>query len=158
MKAREIFYLILFVFGSQLVGGIGSIATMSSVTTWYIDLQKPFLNPPSWVFAPVWTFLYTLMGIAVFIVWRRGTYKRAVRTALKVFGLQLVLNALWSFLFFGLHSPGLALIEIVVLLSVIVWCSILFYRIYRPAGLLMLPYIAWVLFATYLNAMLWVLN
>jgi len=122
-------------------------------------LNRPMLNPPSWVFGPVWTALFMLMGIAAFLVWRRqNANKKAVRTALKIFLWQLGLNVCWSYLFFGLRSPGWALLEIIVLLSTIVWCAWLFYKVSKPAGYLLLPYILWVSFATYLNAVYWMLN
>lgn len=124
---------------------------------WYAELNKPAWTPPNAVFGPVWTLLYILMGIAAWLVWSRGGFGGA-RTALIVFLVQLVLNGLWSVLFFGLHSPALALADIVLLLIAIGATMILFRRIRALAGGLMAPYLAWVTFATALNFELWRLN
>lgn len=142
-----------------LAGAIGSVFTASSVATWFPTLIKPALNPPSWVFGPVWTVLYMLMGVAVFLVWvNPGVIKEEKRRALEIFGLQLILNILWSVLFFGLQSPLLALVDIVFLWCAILWTILAFARIARPAAWLLAPYLAWVTFATYLNAAIWLLN
>lgn len=140
------------------VGGLAGWATSSGVATWYPTLTKPSFNPPSWVFGPVWTILYVMMGVAAFLVWRRGLGAEGVRLALGVFLLQLLLNGLWSLLFFGLRSPGLAFLDILGLwlaIGATVW---LFWRVVPAAGLLLLPYWAWVSFATVLNGSIWSLN
>lgn len=124
---------------------------------WYAGLERPFFAPPDWLFAPVWTLLYLLMGVAAWRVWRRAGWDGA-RLALSVFVLQLALNALWSALFFGLQSPGLALIEIGVLWLAIVATIALFARIEWAAAVLLLPYLLWVSFAMVLNAGFWWLN
>ncbi len=124
---------------------------------WYAGLAKPSWNPPSWVFAPVWSALYLLMGVAAWLVWRRAGFAGAP-TALGLFVLQLVLNSLWSFLFFGLHRPGFAFLEIVALWAAILATLIAFWRVSPPAGALLLPYLAWVSFASALNLQLWRLN
>lgn len=142
---------------AYLAGYIGSFFTTSSLDIWYVDIVKPTLNPPSWVFAPVWTLLYTLMGISAYIVWTKRKEIK-VKTALIVYGIQLVLNALWSILFFGLQNPQLAFYEIIVLLVFIIINTVLFWRISRVAGILLVPYILWVSFATYLNFSIWMLN
>lgn len=156
---------------TQLAGGIGALFTSSRIPTWYAHLQKPALNPPSWVFGPVWTVLFILMGVAAFLVWRRlpgpgirkqiykftGTY-HYITTALAIFLFQLVLNTLWSFLFFGLQNPGAALIEIVALWLAIFATILSFYKISKVAAYLLIPYLAWVSFASYLNYALWTLN
>ncbi len=142
----------------QLAGIIGSVFTVSSIPTWYAGLEKPFFAPPNWLFAPVWLSLYTLMGVSLYLVWSRGVDDRSVRAALSVFGIQLVLNALWSVLFFGLRSPLLGLIEIAALWIAIVATIVLFYRVSRAAGLLLVPYIAWVTIAAVLNGLIWSLN
>ncbi len=140
------------------VGGLSGFATARGVSTWYPTLAKPPFNPPAWVFGPVWTLLYIMMGVAVFFVWRKGLDADGVRIALTVFAIQLVLNGLWSILFFGLHAPGWALVEIILLWAAIGTTTWLFWRVAPVAGALMLPYWAWVSFATVLNASLWSLN
>jgi len=142
-----------------LVGVVGSLfTTADSLNNWYAKLNKPVFNPPGWVFGPVWTTLYILMGIAAFLVWRKGLDNKLVRLALLCFVVQLVLNALWTPLFFGLRSPLAGLIDIVLLLSAIDLTTILFLRISKPAGVLLIPYILWVLFAMILNASIFLLN
>lgn len=143
---------------SELAGAIGAVFTMPAIPTWYATLQKSALSPPSWVFAPVWTTLYALMGIAAFLVWRKGWDDRKVRVALGMFAVQLVLNVLWSVIFFGLRNPGGALIEIIILWLAILATIITFSRVSRPAVYLLIPYLAWVSFAIVLNAMIWRLN
>ena len=150
--------LLIAIAVSQSVGLIGSLFTASSVTSWYTGIAKPALNPPSWVFGPVWITLFTLMGIAAFLVWKKGWKQRSVRIALSVFLGQLVLNTLWSILFFGLQSPGSALVEIVVLWMAITATIIVFSRISKGAAWLLVPYLLWVSFATYLNYCIWLLN
>lgn len=122
---------------------------------WYEALRKPPLNPPNWVFGPVWTLLYVAIAVAAWRVWRAQSGPSA---ALALWGAQLVLNALWSFLFFGLEQSGLALVDIAALLAVLVLTTFAFLAIDRTAGLLFVPYVAWVAFASYLNAGLWLLN
>lgn len=124
---------------------------------WYEALNKPAWNPPAWVFGPVWTLLYAMMAVAAWRVWWRGGLAGA-RTALAMFGFQLVLNALWSLLFFGLKMPGVALAHILILLAAILLTIRLFARHDRPAAWLLAPYAAWVAFATLLNGTLWYIN
>ena len=124
---------------------------------WYATLTKPAWNPPSSVFAPVWTVLYAAMGVAAWLVWRRSGFAGA-GAALTAFGAQLVLNALWSYLFFGLHRPGVAFADIVALWVVILVVAVLFWRVDWRAGALIVPYLVWVSFATCLNFALWRLN
>jgi tryptophan-rich sensory protein len=142
---------------AQLAGIIGSVFTFSSVGTWYVDLIKPSWNPPSCIFGPVWITLYAFMGAAAYLVFRERK-KKDVKSALTFYGIQLGLNALWSILFFGLKNPGIAFIEILVLLAFISLTIVSFWRISRWAGVLLLPYLAWVAFATYLNYTIWQLN
>jgi len=137
---------------------VGALFTVQAIPTWYATLVKPALNPPSWVFGPVWTTLYALMGIAAFLVWQRGWAERTVRAALGVFGVQLLLNASWSIVFFGLHSPAWALANIAALWIAVIWTMFVFYKISRPAMYLLVPYIIWVSFASYLNYSIWILN
>ena len=139
------------------VSAIGGAATATSVGTWYKTLAKPAFNPPNWIFAPVWTALFFMMAVAAWRVWRRGGLREA-RLALALFGLQLALNLGWSLLFFGMRSIGAALVEIVVLLLAILATTAAFWQRDRVAGMLLVPYAAWVTFATVLNAALWRLN
>lgn len=154
---RDLAGLIAFVGVCLLVSGIGGAVTATSVGSWYQALAKPAFNPPDWVFAPVWTALYVMMGVAAWRVWRRAGFG-AGRAALGAFAVQLALNLGWSVLFFGLQQIAVALIEIVVLFLSIVATAALFWRIDRAAGLLFVPYAAWVAFAAALNAAIWHLN
>ena len=155
---RDWIALFAFILLSEGAGTIGSIFTAPAIGSWYAELEKPAIAPPNWVFAPVWTTLFLLMGVAAFFVWKRGWRREGVRKALGVFLVQLILNVLWSFIFFGQHSPGGAFAEIIVLWLAIAATIIFFARISKPAAWLMTPYIAWVTFAAYLNYMLWTLN
>lgn len=119
--------------------------------SWYDNLNKPSFNPPSWVFGPVWTTLYILMGIAAGLIWHRGLQEPGVKTALILFITQLLLNALWSFSFFGLQSPLAGLINILLLVFVLAITLLMFFKIQRVAGVLLSPYLAWTLFAAFLN-------
>ncbi|MFC2174874.1 TspO/MBR family protein [archaeon] len=155
MKVKSWRHLIGFVVLSQLAGVIGSVFTVGSVGTWYTALVRPELAPPNWVFGPVWITLYFLMGIAAYLVWQKGKKPEA---ALQLFGLQLVLNTMWSIIFFGMHNLALALAEIVLLWGAIVLTTKEFYRVDKHAAYLMAPYILWVSFAALLNYWFWVLN
>ncbi|HEX8575204.1 MAG TPA: TspO/MBR family protein [Flavobacterium sp.] len=141
------------------VGYLSSIATQSNVETWFPTLKKPFFNPPSWLFGPVWSLLYIMMGIAAGLVWDKINSKpEEVKKALVFFVIQLALNALWSILFFGLKNPLLALIEIVLLWLLIYETFSKFSKINKLAGNLFVPYLLWVAFAAVLNASIWWLN
>lgn len=142
-----------------VVGYFSGMVTRSAIITWYPTLVKPSFNPPNWVFAPVWSTLYIMIGIAAGLVWDRiESNTTLVKKALVVFAIQLALNALWSYLFFGLHNPMLAGIEIVLLWLMILETYTQFYKINKIAGYLFLPYLAWVSFAMVLNASIWWLN
>lgn len=158
MTARRWGVLALFVLAPLAVGFLSGMSTADSVRTWYQELAKPAFNPPDRVFGPVWTALYVSMGVAAFFVWRSGPDQRGVRLALAWFAAQLIANGAWSLIFFGMRNPGLALVEIVVLLGMIVVTTRLFWRRSRVAGALMVPYAAWVSFATILNFSIWRLN
>ena len=158
MNKKDFLKLITAIAVSQAAGLVGTIFTLPSIPTWYASLEKPALTPPSWVFGPVWTGLFLLMGIAAFLIWKNSTQNKGVKIALGIFMLQLVLNTLWSFLFFGLQDPWLALIEIACLWAAILVTLVLFYKIKPAAGLLLIPYLLWVSFATYLNYSIWILN
>lgn len=155
---RDLLALVIALVAPLAVGGLSSIATVSSIPTWYRGLNRPSWSPPDWAFAPAWTVLYILMGMAAWLVWRTGWEKGAVRAALAVFAGQLALNGLWSILFFGLQSPGAGLIEIIILWCAILLTTVLFFGLDRLAGLLFVPYVLWVTFASGLNFAIWSLN
>ncbi len=142
----------------QMAGVIGSIFTSPSIPGWYATLQKPFFSPPNWVFAPVWIFLFTLMGISLYLVLIEGINERKVRSCILVFSFQLTLNIVWSFLFFALQSPFYAFLEIVVLWFAILLTIYQFNNINRNASYLLVPYLFWVSFAAILNFSIWRLN
>jgi len=143
----------------QAAGILGSFFTASSLQSWYTGLVKPAFTPPGWVFGPVWTVLYTLMGIAAWLVWRRGSLADPnIRNAVFLFLIQLSLNTLWSALFFGLRSPLLALVDILALAAAILATIAAFKPVSPLAAWLMVPYLAWVSFAAILNASIWKLN
>lgn len=158
MKTSDLFKLVVAVLISELVGVVGSLVTVPAISSWYIGIAKPALNPPSWVFGPVWTALFLLMGIAAFLVWKKGIKRKGVGVALLAFSVQLALNLLWSVFFFGFQNPGLAFVEIIFLWVAIVATMIFFARVSKPAAWLLVPYIIWVSFAGYLNWSIWKLN
>ena len=156
-RARDLAGLAAFVLVCLGISALGGWATASSVGSWYPTLAKPAFNPPNWVFAPVWTVLYVMIALSGWRVWRERGFARA-RGALGVYALQLALNLAWSFVFFGAQAIGAGLVVIVLLLAAIVANARLFFAIERVAGWLLVPYAAWVAFATVLNAALWRLN
>lgn len=159
MSGKDILRLAAACGASLLAGAIGSLATgPDGFRPWYSAIQKPSFTPPAWIFAPVWTTLYILMGVAAFLVWRRGLESRLVRVALAWFLGQLVLNALWSPVFFGWHRIGLALIVLVLLWIVLAVTLWRFAGISKAAAALLIPYLLWVSFAGVLNASIWWLN
>ncbi|NYZ76055.1 tryptophan-rich sensory protein [Candidatus Micrarchaeota archaeon] len=152
------FMLIFAILLCELAGVIGAFFTIPSIEGWYHELLKPSFSPPNWLFGPVWTVLYFLMGVSAYLVWERGIKKKNVKNSLLIFGVQLVLNILWSILFFGLQSPLLGFICIVLLWIAIAVTIIKFYRISKTAGLLQVPYLLWLTFATVLNFFIWIVN
>lgn len=141
-----------------IVGFLSAIATQSSVSTWYPTLTKPVFTPPNWLFAPVWTVLYILMGTAAGMVWNKGYYHKWVKTALYHFGFQLILNASWSILFFGMHLVVPALL-IIISLFILLLFTFKWFKVVKPeAAYLLLPYLIWVAYATALNFEIWRLN
>lgn len=155
-KASKIFKLILAVAVCQGAGLAGSLFTAPAIEGWYASLEKPSFNPPNWVFAPVWTMLFLLMGVSLYLVWSRQAESRGVmgkkkRTALLIFAVQLALNIFWSILFFGLQAPMYAFVEIIILWLAIFLTVVSFFRISKLAAYLLLPYILWVSFAVVLN-------
>jgi len=155
---KSIYYISIAVFVCLLVGFLSSFATQSSVNSWYLTLNKPSFNPPNWVFAPVWTVLYVLMGVAAGLVWAKGYYHLWVKTALYHFVFQLLLNALWSLVFFGLKNPFIALLIITGLNVLLLFTFKSFKVADAMAAYLLLPYMAWIGFATALNFAIWYLN
>ncbi|MEI7719564.1 MAG: TspO/MBR family protein [archaeon] len=141
-----------------IVGVSGSLFTASSINSWYSYLVKPSFNPPSWLFGPVWTILYIMIGVSLFLVWTTKANKILKRKAYWIFGIQLVLNAMWSVAFFGAHNPGLAFIVIVLLWISIILNIIEFYKIKKFTGYLLVPYFLWVSFAAVLNLAIYLLN
>ena len=158
MRKSDIAALAVFVALCFAVAAVGGAVTATSVGIWYGQLAKPAFNPPDWMFGPVWTVLYLLMAIAAWRVWCRRGRTHGAGLALGAWAVQLALNLCWSFLFFGARMIGAALAEIVVLLAAILVTTGLFWRIDRLGGALLIPYAAWVAFATVLNAALWWLN
>ena len=178
---KNIAKLAISVLICELAAVIGSIFTVPAIKGWYLHLDKPSFNPPNWIFGPVWTILYLLMGISLYLVWLRnfasevpanmekqktwnpisarlwfGSWRE--ENAALIFTLQLVLNILWSVIFFGLKLPGLAFFEILMLWFAILYTIINFYRISKTAAYLLIPYIIWVSFATILNYAIWIIN
>ena len=153
-------YLKLFIsiFICMAVGGISGYLTASEIPGWYMFLNKPGFNPPNWIFAPVWTTLYILMGISFWLVWKSGTEEAIKNRAMLFFMVQLILNFFWSIIFFNFHQLGFAMAEIVLLWIFILFSIISFYPISKAASYLLIPYICWVSFASILNFAVWRLN
>lgn len=149
---------ILNIIFCQLSGVIGSTFTRSSVLTWYAELDKPTFNPPDWIFAPVWFILYFTMGTSSYLIWNKGIKNKSVKISLIIFLFQLILNALWTYLFFGLRSPLFAFIDITALWIVILLVILNFYKLSKTAGILLIPYFLWVGFAGILNYYILILN
>ncbi len=141
-----------------LTGSVAGLFTTKGVNGWYAAAQKPWFNPPNWLFAPVWTTLYILMGIALYLVWKSGKEKKLKQTAIVLFAIQLVLNFAWSFIFFSLQQTGWALAELVIMWLAILFTILQFGRISSAAAWLLVPYISWVSFAGVLNYAIWSLN
>jgi len=166
MKIKNVILLIGSIIISQMAGIIGAFATVSSVSGWYLTLEKPFFNPPSWVFGPVWTILYTMMGIAFFLILLKKFEEKSKKKkkyknldySIKLFLIHLVFNTAWSLVFFGAKNLGLALVVIMVLWTMIVCLIKNFYKINKWAAYLLVPYLLWVSFASLLNLSLFILN
>lgn len=180
MEYNNLLKLLISIIICELAGLIGSVYTVSQVSGWYAYLDKPFLNPPNWIFGPVWTIIFVLMGVSLYLVWSKkfvienkisepkrvynklsqkffsGPWIKA--NIILIFATQLILNILWSIIFFGMHSSGAAFFEILMLWCAIIFTIINFYRVSKPAALLLIPYILWVSFAAYLNLSIWIIN
>lgn len=150
--------LIISIIGCELVGIVGSIFTFSSIPSWYATLNKPSFSPPNWIFGPVWTILYFLMGVSFYFIWQQGWKKKKVRTARNYFLVQLGLNFIWSPIFFGFKSPSLALLMIVAMWVLTILTIKKFYSLSKWSAYLLVPYLFWISFATILNISIVVLN
>jgi tryptophan-rich sensory protein len=150
--------LIVSIIGCELVGILSTPFTLTAISTWYVFLNKPLFSPPNWVFGPVWTVLYCLMGISAFLIWEKAGKNKKGKRALSYFLLQLFFNFLWSLLFFGLRNPVLGFLDIIALLVSIIVTILAFYKISKLAAYLLIPYLLWVSFATILNLSIVVLN
>jgi translocator protein len=157
MRASNIFPVILCIALPLIVGSISGIATSGNITTWYAALNKPVFNPPNYLFGPVWTILYILMGISLFLIWKSPSGD-ARNYALAIFGLQLVLNFTWSFIFFHFKQAGWAFVEIIMVWISVLAMIIIFHRVSKTAAFLQIPYLLWVSFASVLNGFIWWLN
>lgn len=158
---KLIFKIIIAVFVCLVLGGLSGIATVSEIKNWYLQLNKPSFNPPNWLFGPAWSTLYTFMGIAFALIWDRlekANTKVFSSNAIRFFLIQFVLNLLWSSIFFSMHLIAFALIEMLVLWVFILLTILHFYRINKLAGIILIPYILWVSFATLLTASILYLN
>ncbi len=158
MMNKKILPLVGSILFCEMAGIVGAVFTTSAISTWYSTINKPSFNPPSWVFGPTWTLLYALMGISLFLVWTHSNRDTQRRKALSIFFIQLFLNAIWSPIFFGLHAPLAAFIVIMLLWLSIVFTIVIFWKISRTAAMLLVPYLAWVSFASLLNFSIWQLN
>jgi len=150
--------LALFLLLSEVAGMIGALVTIPSLSTWYVHLPKPTFSPPDFVFGPVWTALYFMIGLAGFFVYRKGFKKKQVKIGMVLFAVQLVLNVLWSVIFFGQHLPVLALIDILALWFAIALTIRHFFKVSETGAFLLVPYLLWVTFAVILNCAIVVLN
>ncbi len=155
---KKLTYIVVTVSACLIIGFLASFATQSSVNDWFISLNKPSFNPPNWIFAPVWAILYVMMGIAAGLVWAKGFHHLWVKTALYHFGFQLLLNAFWSIIFFGLKKPFWGLLVIIALLILLALTIKWFKVVNKTAALLLIPYFLWICFATVLNYKIWVMN
>ena len=180
MKYSNLLKLLISIIICELAGVVGSIFTTPEISGWYKSLNKPSFNPPNWIFGPVWTIIFILMGVSLYLVWlNKWETKNKIRSGkikawnplsqkfltvwkkaniILIFILQLILNISWSAIFFGMRSPGAAFFEILMLWFAIIFMIINFYKISKTAALLLLPYILWVSFAAFLNYFIWILN
>jgi len=157
-NVREIPKFIVSILIVFLTGAVGTVFTLKEITTWYVNIPKPAWTPPNWAFGPIWTTLYVLIGISLFLVWREGLGRKEVKIAIVVFAVQLLLNLVWSLIFFGTHNIAGGLVMVIMLWISILINIIIFYRISKPAGLILVPYIIWVSIAAYLNYSVYLLT
>lgn len=142
----------------QAAGALGAYFTSAAIATWYVTLEKPVFNPPNWLFGPVWLVLYVLMGLAIYGVWQSKKEGVTKRRAMTTFWIHLLLNAIWPIVFFSLKNLGLALVNIILVWSMIIVLIVQFWKIDRRSSYLLMPYLVWVSYATTLNAWIWVVN
>ena len=158
MDLNNVIKLVVSILASFAAGGIGSLFTFKAIPTWYAGLKKPRYTPPNRAFGPVWTTLYVLMGISVFLIWQKGLSTNGALLAFVLFWIQLAINAIWSIIFFGMKSRGGGVITIIVLWLFLLATIIASFRVSGWAGTLLIPYIVWVTIASYLNIGVWILN
>ncbi len=158
MKSKSIIKLFSAVLICLGAGFVGSFFTTPEIATWYQTINKPTWNPPSWLFGPVWTTLFILMGIALFLIWQKASHSKSAHRAVVFFLVHLLFNIFWSVAFFNLHSPFYAFIAIIVLWLMIFTLMLWFFRLDKKSGALLIPYLLWVSFAGYLNYTIWQLN
>jgi translocator protein len=158
MKNKKTLKLVASIALCHLAGVIGSFFTRPAIAGWYASLNKPLFSPPNWLFAPAWLTLYTLMGIALYLIWQKGLGEKKNKFAFYLFLGHLAVNALWSIVFFGLRSPLWAFVVIFILWLLIIWLTALFFKIDKRAAYLLVPYWLWVSFASLLNFSIWYLN
>ncbi len=154
---RLVIGLIISIIICFSAGGLGSLATSSSITGWYVEINKPTWNPPNWIFGPVWSTLFLMISVSAWLVWKSSGFEKA-KLAFGVYAFHLLLNALWSIVFFGMQQMGWAFVEIVALWISIVATIVLFHRHSKLAAWLLIPYILWVSFASFLNYTIWQMN
>jgi benzodiazapine receptor len=157
-RTRGILHLLVSILVCEFAGIVGSIFTTPAIPTWYASLRKPSFTPPSWVFAPVWVTLYALMGMALYVTWKEGLDRHDVRRAVGLFAVQLTLNVLWSLVFFGLQSAAYGFAVIIILWIAVLVTTVLFYKISKTAGVLLVPYFLWGSLASALNFSILLLN
>jgi len=157
-SVKEIPRLVVSIVIVFLAGAVGTVYTLKEITGWYAFLPKPSWTPPNWAFGPIWSILYILMGISLFLVWREGLGKKNVQIGVLVFAVQLAINVIWSLVFFGTHNIFGGLVLVLILWISILINIIVFYRISKPAGLILIPYLIWVSIASYLNYSVFLLN
>lgn len=158
MNKINIKRLIISLILPQLAGLVGSFFTIPAISSWYLNLEKPSFSPPNWIFGPAWVTLYLLMGISAYLVWQKIDENQKAKKSLWFFCIHLIFNASWSLMFFGLKSPGLGLINIIIIWLLIIVLIIKFWKINRWSSYLLIPYLAWVSFASLLNYFIWILN
>lgn len=154
-KILKFLFAIIICFAAA---GIGSLLTTPSIPTWYAGLAKPFFNPPNWIFGPVWTILYLLMAVSLYLILSKGIKDKDAKRAMILFFIQIFLNVAWSFLFFFMHNPMFALLDIIVLWMAIFFTILQFEKVNKLAAYLFIPYLLWVSFASILNFSIWQLN
>lgn len=155
---RELPKLIVSILIVFLAGAVGTVFTLKEITTWYVNIPKPSWTPPNWAFGPIWSTLYVLMGVSLFLIWREGLNRKDVKIGIGVFAVQLILNVVWSLVFFGSHNIAGGLVMVILLWISILINIVVFYRISKPAGIILIPYLIWVTIAGYLNYSVYLLG